>query len=39
MDMIIPPFVLARGHSDDPNNGTCAMAAIAWLVHGQHTDA
>jgi hypothetical protein len=33
------PFVLRRGHSDDPAEGTCAMAAIAWLAHGTHTDA
>jgi hypothetical protein len=33
------PFVLTAGHShEDPTQGTCAAAAIGWLVHGRHTD-
>ena len=40
MQQMIPiPFVLRRGHSDNPAEGTCAMAAIAWLTEGRHTDA
>jgi hypothetical protein len=33
------PYVLHKGHSDDPAHGACAMDAINWLVHGQHGDA
>ena len=33
------PYVLRRGHSDDPSQGACAMDAINWLVHGKHGDA
>ena len=33
------PYVLHRGHSDDPSKGACAMDAVNWLVHGKHGDA
>jgi hypothetical protein len=33
------PYVLRRGHSANPAQGACAMAAVAWLMHGEHTDA
>ena len=33
------PYVLRRGHSDDPSKGACAMDAVNWLVHGKHGDA
>lgn len=33
------PYVLRRGHSDDPSHGACAMAAINWLMYGIHGDA
>lgn len=36
--MIVPTFTLAKGHSGDPSNGTCTMAAVSWLIHGVHSD-
>ena len=32
-------YQLKRGHSDTPENGSCAMDAVNWLVHGVHGDA
>ena len=37
--MIVWPYVLRRGHADDPSQGACAMDAINWLAHGRHGDA
>lgn len=37
--MIVWPYVLHPGHSNDPAYGACAMDAISWLVHGEHSDA
>jgi len=33
------PYVLRKGHSDNPAEGACAMDAVNWLVHGKHGDA
>ena len=32
------PYVLRRGHSDNPAEGACAMDAVNWLMHGKHGD-
>jgi hypothetical protein len=32
------PYVLRKGHSNNPAEGACAMDAINWLVHGKHGD-
>lgn len=32
------PYVLRRGHSQDPVRGACAMDAVNWLAHGMHGD-
>lgn len=32
------PYVLRKGHSDNPAAGACAMDAVNWLVHGKHGD-
>jgi hypothetical protein len=32
------PYVLRKGHSDNPSHGACAMDAVNWLVHGIHGD-
>src|SRR5437899_1834786 len=33
------PYTLRRGHSSNPAEGSCAMDAVNWLVHGKHGDA
>jgi hypothetical protein len=39
MDLITWPYLLRRGHTDNPAEGACAMDAINWLAHGRHGDA
>lgn len=39
MNVVTWPYVLRRGHSDNPAEGACAMDAVNWLVHGKHGDA
>jgi hypothetical protein len=39
MQCVTWPYVLRRGHSDNPAKGTCIADAINWLVHGEHGDA
>jgi hypothetical protein len=36
--MIVWPYVLRKGHSENPAEGACAMDAVNWLVHEQHGD-
>ena len=37
-NLILWPYPLKQGHTDNPADGACAMAAIAHLVEGKHTD-
>ena len=39
MQTVTWPYVLRRGHSDNPADGACAMDALNWLAHGEHGDA
>lgn len=32
------PYTLKAGHSQNPADGACTMAAISWLVEGKHDD-
>lgn len=38
-NLVTWPYVLRMGHTDTPENGACAMAAVSWLKHGIHSDA
>jgi hypothetical protein len=37
-NIITWPYVLRKGHSDNPAGGACAMDAVNWLAHGKHGD-